>query len=1134
MLRLTIKRLFIVTLLALATVTFYSVQNDVLAKTTGGGPSYSDDGSSDGKSHDDGSRDDSSSGHKKKKPKKEWRTDGNANIDHDEHFLGTTDEADLVIKANNEEKIRVTTEGVVTGTDSSILSLDVNGLIRIRGGAPWAGLVLTAVDSDGNAVWQSISVNDADSNPLNELQTLSQSGNSVTLSNGGGMISVVDNDNDSANELQNLSRQVGSDNVVLSNGGGTVSIADNDNDITNELNTSAVLNGSSLEITDAGGTLSVNLGSIAEESDPVYNAWDKSTGISITESQVSDLSHFTTLDETDPTVPASVKDGTDWTEVTSIPADIADGDDGITTETDPVYNGWNKSTGISITESQVSDLSHFTTLDETDPTVPASVKDGTDWTEVTSIPADIADGDDGITTETDPVYNGWNKSTGISITESQVSDLNHFTTAEETDPTIDLPKLKTLVSDDFHNLGGVDQIDDADADPNNELNTGALLDVTNKLQLTDAGGTLEVDLSGLKDDADADPTNEIQVINKIGTDVTLSNGGGTVSVADNDNNSSNELQTMSQAGTDVTLSNGGGTVSVADNDNDSSNENNSAVLLTGTTLKVTDAGGTLSADLISLKDDADADPNNELNTGASLAGTELKITDAGGTLAVDLSSLSSGGGLWNMAAGGIHYSSGKVGIGTTTPSAELEVAGWYGRTAHNNGGLVGSHNNVGSSSASTNPIYIIGSGFKPADATLDNMYGIGYTHTNASFITDPGPNSWGMYVGADGDARVWLAASAGGSSYFNAGNVGIGTTSPSAKLDIVGVLELSNAIPTDPGSDIVRLGDGGRNLRIQTNYGYTQIGPENTSWSFFSTDRPRFYFNKGITVDTGLIGSFNEKLSLQTSGTTRVTVLNTNGNVGIGTSAPGAKLDCRGSATFNENSADVDFRVESNGRTHALFVDAGSDVLRAGTNAGSLTGDGTTVAGAAVDYVADFDRGSATGTAIGIGSIEYLLDGSNFTFINNSFGPTTHLNKDLGSSTLAWDDVYADNFVNISDGREKEFISDLKYGLKEIKAMRNVSYVLKKDPGRKRRLGLIAQDVLRLIPEAVKTHDLKSLDEAHPEVLTKVEVKTLGVSYNTLIPVLIRATQEQNDLIMKQQAELNFLKKQVQLLLSRK
>ncbi|MCP4275718.1 MAG: hypothetical protein GY779_05125, partial [Gammaproteobacteria bacterium] len=39
--------------------------------------------------------------------------------------------------------------------------------------------------------------------------------------------------------------------------------------------------------------------------DPVYSAWDKSTGISITESQVSDLTHFTTADETDPQVGAN-------------------------------------------------------------------------------------------------------------------------------------------------------------------------------------------------------------------------------------------------------------------------------------------------------------------------------------------------------------------------------------------------------------------------------------------------------------------------------------------------------------------------------------------------------------------------------------------------------------------------------------------------------------------------------------------------------------------------------------------------------------------------------------------------------------------------------------------------------------
>ena len=39
--------------------------------------------------------------------------------------------------------------------------------------------------------------------------------------------------------------------------------------------------------------------------------------------------------------------------------------------------------------------------------------------------------------------------------------------------------------------------------------------------------------------------------------------------------------------------------------------------------------------------------------------------------------------------------SGNVGIGTATPSAELEIAGWIGRTEHNNGGLVGSYDNIG-------------------------------------------------------------------------------------------------------------------------------------------------------------------------------------------------------------------------------------------------------------------------------------------------------------------------------------------------------------------------------------------------------------------------------------------------------
>lgn len=74
-----------------------------------------------------------------------------------------------------------------------------------------------------------------------------------------------------------------------------------------------------------------------------------------------------------------------------------------------------------------------------------------------------------------------------------------------------------------------DAINDADADPTNEMNTGVVLNGTD-LEVTDGNGTIVTDLSSLQDgvnDADADPNNEIQTISRTGTTVTLSNGGST-------------------------------------------------------------------------------------------------------------------------------------------------------------------------------------------------------------------------------------------------------------------------------------------------------------------------------------------------------------------------------------------------------------------------------------------------------------------------------------------------------------------------------------------------------------------------------------------------------------------------------
>ncbi|MCG8422781.1 MAG: tail fiber domain-containing protein [Proteobacteria bacterium] len=75
-------------------------------------------------------------------------------------------------------------------------------------------------------------------------------------------------------------------------------------------------------------------------------------------------------------------------------------------------------------------------------------------------------------------------------------------------------------------------------------------------------------------------------------------------------------------------------------------------------------------------------------------------------------------------------------------------------------------------------------------------------------------------------------------------------------------------------------------LRISANGGYVDVGPRNEGLCHFYTDRPSYYFNREIRVDSGKIGSYNENLSLCTGGTARITVRSDTGRVGIGTTAP--------------------------------------------------------------------------------------------------------------------------------------------------------------------------------------------------------------------------------------------------------
>ncbi len=161
---------------------------------------------------------------------------------------------------------------------------------------------------------------------------------------------------------------------------------------------------------------------------------------------------------------------------------------------------------------------------------------------------------------------------------------------------------------------------------------------------------------------------------------------------------------------------------------------------------------------------------------------------------------------------------------------------------------------------------------------------------------------------------------------------------------------------------------------------------------------------------------------------------------------------------------------------------------------------------------------------IRLATVEYFEDGgTNEIACRGDIRPTGNNTYDLGTSTYRWDDVYATNgTINTSDRRDKQNIRALDYGLETVMKLRPVRFQWKAHPEQGDKLGLIAQDLLPLVPEVVKTHDFEPTEES--EDLIKQEVEHLGVYYSDLIPVLVKAVQEQQKLIDAQQHEIESLR----------
>ena len=113
----------------------------------------------------------------------------------------------------------------------------------------------------------------------------------------------------------------------------------------------------------------------------------------------------------------------------------------------------------------------------------------------------------------------------------------------------------------------------------------------------------------------------------------------------------------------------------------------------------------------------------------------------------------------------------------------------------------------------------------------------------------------------------------------------------------------------------------------------------------------------------------------------------------------------------------------------------------------------------------------------------------------------------LGNTELRWAEVWTlGGLRQLSDGRYKENVSALSYGLEAVGALRPVAFAWRGDPAQETQYGFIAQEVRRVLPE----------------VVTGSEDGEGGLSldYSQLVPVLVRAIQEQQGELDTQTAQI--------------
>lgn len=330
---------------------------------------------------------------------------------------------------------------------------------------------------------------------------------------------------------------------------------------------------------------------------------------------------------------------------------------------------------------------------------------------------------------------------------------------------------------------------------------------------------------------------------------------------------------------------------------------------------------------------------------------------------------------------------------------------------------------------------------------------------------------------------VWNEIATRGSNTFSGTQV-IGGT-----LQVNGVIGASSS-NTPPAKDTNGVPAMTSGIRFQDNPGG---GAADAAWI-------QYYARSGesCTLEIGVSNDADDHIVLMPSG-----------NVGIGTTAPAAKLDIVADKTTWLGWYEA---VRFSQKAHSAITHPGGGLLF-GMHSDRHFYFGDTVGN---KYVMNID--ATTGDVAIKGAIyaqnsdTYFTNTEhNHTAIGNTAGYAAIENAKnfdalmiLGRAGTAqgrkvrlWDYLeVVGTFVNNSDINAKKDIEELRYGLEEVKKLRPVSFNWKTLVNSHKSLGLIAQDVKSIIDEVVYADDSPEGKGA------------LSIGYINLIPVLINAIKE--------------------------